>query len=395
MSSSRDRRAFGHPLGHERARRAALVLALTSGMAGLVQAAPAAMLEGLGRPATPREIAAWDIDVRPDLKGLPPGRGTVAKGQELWEAKCASCHGVFGESNQTFTPLIGGTTAADVQRGRVARLTDEGFPQRTTMMKLSTVSTLWDYIYRAMPWNEPKSLSPDEVYAVTAFMLNLAGVVPDGFTLSHENMAEVQKRLPNRDGKTTEHAMWPGRTMGRPGAVDMRAAACMARCEAALTIASSLPEHARDSHGNLAQQNRLVGAQLGADTTRPAATTLVMSAAAARSAAPATTASTMAATTMPPGAAAPGAVAPAHAATQALARKSNCLTCHGVDHKIVGPGLREIGRKHAERADRLDYFARKIVEGGSGVWGPIPMPAQTLPTADARALAAWIAAGAP
>ena len=65
---------------------------------------------GIGRAATPQEVAAWDIDVRPDFKGLPAGSGSVAKGQEVWEAKCASCHGVFGESNQVFNPLVGGTT---------------------------------------------------------------------------------------------------------------------------------------------------------------------------------------------------------------------------------------------------------------------------------------------
>src|SRR5262252_589804 len=69
--------------------------------------------EGVGRPATPAEIAAWDIDVRPDFKGLPPGSGSVQQGQKVWDAKCASCHGTFGESNEVFTPLVGGTTAED------------------------------------------------------------------------------------------------------------------------------------------------------------------------------------------------------------------------------------------------------------------------------------------
>src|SRR5438552_17062190 len=78
---------------------------------------------GVGRPATPAEIAAWDIDVRPDFKGLPPGSGSVAEGQKVWDAKCASCHSTFGESNEVFTPLVGGTTAQDVKTGRVAALT--------------------------------------------------------------------------------------------------------------------------------------------------------------------------------------------------------------------------------------------------------------------------------
>jgi S-disulfanyl-L-cysteine oxidoreductase SoxD len=104
--------------------------------AGAVTGATA--FPGIGRPATPREVAAWDIDVRPDFKGLPRGSGSVAQGMDVWEAKCASCHGIFGESNEVFAPIVGGTTKDDIERGRVARLTDEGFPGRTTLMKLST-----------------------------------------------------------------------------------------------------------------------------------------------------------------------------------------------------------------------------------------------------------------
>ena len=131
-------------------------------LAALGLAAAAAALaqpySGVGRPATAKELAAWDIDVRPDFKGLPKGAGSVAQGMDVWEGKCASCHGVFGESNEIFSPLVGGTTADDIKTGRVARLLDRGYPGRTTLMKVSTVSTLWDYINRAMPWNAPKSL---------------------------------------------------------------------------------------------------------------------------------------------------------------------------------------------------------------------------------------------
>src|SRR5688572_5205867 len=92
---------------------------------------------GVGRAATPAEIAAWDIDVRPDFKGLPPGSGSTMKGQQVWESKCASCHGTFGESNEVFTPIVGGTTAEDMRTGRVKALTNREV-QRTTFMKLST-----------------------------------------------------------------------------------------------------------------------------------------------------------------------------------------------------------------------------------------------------------------
>ncbi|HEY0819917.1 MAG TPA: cytochrome c, partial [Rhizobacter sp.] len=224
---------------------------------------------GIGRPATEREVRAWDIDVRPDFAGLPKGSGTVAQGQDLWEAKCASCHGVFGESNEVFSPLVGGTTADDVKSGRVARLTDASFPGRTTLMKLPTVSTLWDYINRAMPWNAPKSLAPDEVYAVTAYLLHLGGVVPGDYTLSERTMADVQARLPNRLGMTTAHALWPGKGMATAKAPDVQATACMKDCAVEAKVASFLPDHARNAHGNLAEQNRAVGPQRGADTTRP------------------------------------------------------------------------------------------------------------------------------
>lgn len=169
----------------------------------------------LGRDATPSEVKAWDIDVRPDFKGLPKGAGSVAMGERVWEAQCASCHGSFGESNEVFTPIVGGTTKADIERGRVKNLEPgSNFPQKTTMMKVATLSTLWDYINRAMPWTQPKSLSVEEVYGVTAYILNMGSIVPDNFVLSDRNIAEVQQLLPNRNGKTTAHAMWPGAGFG-------------------------------------------------------------------------------------------------------------------------------------------------------------------------------------
>jgi len=119
----------------------------------------------MGRNATPAEVAAWDIDVRPDFKGLPAGSGSVAKGQELWEKQCASCHGTFGESNEVFTPIAGGTTKDDIKTGRVASLMSDKQPQRTTIMKVATISTLWDYVHRAMPWNAPRTLTVDETYS--------------------------------------------------------------------------------------------------------------------------------------------------------------------------------------------------------------------------------------
>ncbi|MGH8847672.1 MAG: c-type cytochrome, partial [Polaromonas sp.] len=78
-----------------------------------------AALMAIGRTATPAEIKAWDIDVRPDFKGLPKGQGSVRQGEVLWEAQCASCHGSFAESSEVFTPIAGGITAEDIKTGRV------------------------------------------------------------------------------------------------------------------------------------------------------------------------------------------------------------------------------------------------------------------------------------
>jgi cytochrome c len=331
-----------------------------------------AMFPGIGRDATPKEVAAWDIDVRPDFKGLPAGSGSVAKGQEVWEAKCASCHGVFGESNQVFNPLVGGTTAEDVKNGRVAMLMRNDYPGRTTMMKASTISTLWDYINRAMPWSQPKSLSVEEVYAVTAYLLNLADVVPSDFTLSDKNIRDVQNRLPNRNGMTTDHGLWPGKEIGK-GKPDVTASACMKDCAVDAKVTSFLPDFARNAHGNLAEQNRSVGAQRGANTAAGAATVPTVAGPSAAAAAAGASAG-------------PGASKDIAALTQ----KNNCTACHAAETRIVGPSWSEIAGKHSGKAD---YIATKIRSGGSGVWGAIPMPPQTLSEEEAKKIAGWLASG--
>lgn len=355
-------------------RKVILTTALVA-MAGLAMA-QSDKYPGLGRTATPKEVAKWDIDVRPDFKGLPAGSGSVAKGQDVWESKCAHCHGIFGESNEVFSPLIGGTTAEDIKTGRVANLSRTDFPGRTTIMKVATVSTLWDYINRAMPWTNPKTLTTEEVYGVTAFLLSLANVVPDDFVLSDKNIAEVQKRMPNRNGMTTAHAMWPGKEFNGVSKPDTANAICMKDCAPEPKLASLLPDFARNAHGNLSEQNRLVGQQKGADTTRPETKGAPTSGAAAPVAAPA---------------AQKAEVNNEAKAAIALLNKHSCTACHGVDKKVVGPGFNEIAKKHS---GKVDYLQGKIKSGGAGVWGPIPMPPQNLPEADAKAIATWIAKGA-
>jgi cytochrome c len=175
---------------------------------------------------------------------------------------------VFGESNQTYNPISGGVQAQDLVSGHVANLQDKAYPARTTLIKLATVSTLWDYINRAMPWYAPKSLSTNEVYAVTAYMLHLDGIVAADFVLNEKSITQVQQRMPNRHGMNTHHHLWPGNEFGPPMASDVSNVACMSACKTEVSITSSLPEHARDAHGNLADQNRLVGQQKGVNTLR-------------------------------------------------------------------------------------------------------------------------------
>jgi cytochrome c len=371
--------------------RNAVIAAALLATVGMVAAQSESKYPGIGRTATPKEVAAWDIDVRPDFKGLPPGSGSVAKGQDVWETKCAHCHGVFGDSGEVFSPLVGGTTAEDVKTGRVAKLKDST-AGRTTFMKVATISTIWDYINRAMPWTAPKSLTTEEVYSVTAFLLNLSNVVPDNFVLSDKNIAEVQARMPNRNGMTTKHSMWPGNEFGGVKLPDVNNVACMKDCATEPKVASFLPDFARNAHGNLAEQNRMIGAQHGADTSAPESKVpakggdlhagMAMTPAAPVAAAKTAEASKSAA--VAGGAEAKAAIA--------LLTKYTCVACHGVDKKIVGPAFTDVAKKHAGKAD---YLAAKIKSGGSGVWGPIPMPPQTLSDADAKAIAAWIAGGAP
>lgn len=325
---------------------------------------------GIGRNATPAEVMAWDIDVRPDFKGLPKGSGSVEQGQVIWELKCASCHGVFGESNEIFTPIAGGTTADDVKTGRVASLGDRKQPQRTTLMKVPTVSTLWDYIYRAMPWNAPRSLTPDDTYALVTFILSLGEIVPDDFVLSNTNIADVQKKMPNRNGMTRNHGFWS--VNGKP---DVNGSSCMNNCVKFVQIGSSLPDFARNAHGNIAEQNRLYGPYRGSDSTKPPITKL-------------------------PGASAEGLAhaADTHAAITkgpaALFKNENCSACHAPNAKLIGPSIADIAAKYKGVSGAQDKLMTKLKNGGSGVWGAIPMPPQAqLSDEDRAILIRWVLTG--
>ena len=139
---------------------------------------------GLGRDALPDEIAAWDIDIRPDGLGLPAGSGDVWTGEEVFVDKCASCHGDFGEGTGRWPVLAGGA----------GTLTNED-PVKTIGSYWPYLSTVYDYVNRAMPFGEAQSLEPDEIYAITAYLLYMNDLVEDDFTLSDENFLDVE--MPN------------------------------------------------------------------------------------------------------------------------------------------------------------------------------------------------------
>jgi len=316
---------------------------------------------GLGRAATPQEIMGWDIDVRPDGHGVRKGKGTVAQGQDLYDAQCASCHGTFGESNR-YMPIAGGVKPDDLKTGRASSLREPS-GMRTVGTKLNYATTLWDYINRAMPWTNPQSLTADQVYAITAYVLHLNEIVPADFELNDGNLTKVA--MPNRNGMTTNHGL--GSVKGKP---DVQGSSCMKDCVKEVKVTSELPEFARNQHGNLAEQKRSIGPARGIDTTR-----YDPSASAAKPA--------------------PVAAASAAADPKALLAKNACTACHGMTNKVVGPGFNEIAARYQGKPDSEAYLAKKIKAGGEGVWGPVPMPPQAaLKDDEAQAIAKWIVGGA-
>jgi len=149
-----------------------------------VAAKPPAKI-GLGRPALPEEVKAWDTDVRPDGKGLPVGRGTVKQGDGLYQEKCAACHGEFGQGVGRYPAVAGGIGTLKADR-----------PDKTVGSFWPDASTIFDYIKRAMPFGNAQSLTDDETYALTAYILNLNDVIKDeNFELNEKNFSSV--RMPN------------------------------------------------------------------------------------------------------------------------------------------------------------------------------------------------------
>src|SRR5437588_11618202 len=140
---------------------------------------------GIGRAATPAEIAGWNIDVDRDGNNLPPGSGTVRHGREVFDQQCAACHGAKGEGGMG-DQLVGGQGTLATPK-----------PVRTVGSYWPYAPTLFDYIRRAMPQNAPQSLNNDDVYAVSAYILHLNGLLPVDATLDAKSLATV--KMPNRN----------------------------------------------------------------------------------------------------------------------------------------------------------------------------------------------------
>ena len=171
---------------------------------------------GIGRAALPEEVAAWDLDVRPDGKGLPVGSGDAQIGEDIFAEKCASCHGDFAEGVDNWPKLAGGMDTLD-----------RDDPTKTVGSYWPHLSTAWDYINRSMPFGAAQTLEPDEVYAIVAYILYSNDLIEDDFVLSNENLASFE--LPNAGGffpddrETTEYPLF-----SQP--------ACMENCKESVEI---------------------------------------------------------------------------------------------------------------------------------------------------------------
>jgi cytochrome c len=158
--------------------------------AALMLAAPSSAAPGsygIGRTPSATELRAADVSVAPDGRGLPRGHGSGREGATLYQALCAACHGVRGEGRDDFPALVGGQGTLGTAR-----------PTLTVGSYWPYATTLWDYIHRAMPYWSPGTLTTDQVYALTAFILEMNGVIAVDTVLDETTLARL--RMPNRDG---------------------------------------------------------------------------------------------------------------------------------------------------------------------------------------------------
>ena len=168
--------------------------------------APPAPTSAFGKPISEADIAPWNIDIRTsDGRGLPSGRGSVAQGKSVYEAKCIECHGAEAKGGSVYGPMVGGIGSFTTDR----RVVTPG-----SMYPYAPI--LFDYIRRTMPMDKPQTMTNDEIYAVSAYLLHLNGLVPADAVMDAATMPRVQ--MPNRDGFIPDD---------RP---DTRAVRCMQNC---------------------------------------------------------------------------------------------------------------------------------------------------------------------
>ena len=184
-------------------------------------ALPADRPFNLGKIATTEEVAGWDIDVRPDGLGAPVGMGNAIDGEEVYADLCAACHGDFGEGVDRWPELVGGEGSLGTHD-----------PLKTTGSYWPYASTLYDYIYRAMPFGESQSMSYNETYQIVAFLLYMNDIIEDDFDVSQENIGTIE--MPNRDGFFMPDP--------RPDAQPVSSEPCMNNCN----VATSIIGRARD-----------------------------------------------------------------------------------------------------------------------------------------------------
>ncbi len=141
----------------------------------------------IGTPLTPEEIRSWDISVAPDGTGLPPGHGTAIQGRAVYMAKCAACHGRRGQGSAVMPALVGG-------RGSLA----SNDPVPTVGSYWPYATTVWDYIHRAMPYQNPGSLTPNQVYSLTAYILYMNNIVGEHEEVDQRTLPKI--KMPNRHG---------------------------------------------------------------------------------------------------------------------------------------------------------------------------------------------------
>lgn len=185
---------------------AALALYVTPAQAGKLR---------LGREASPEQVKAWDIDVRPDGQGLPEGKGTVSEGEQVFQERCAACHGDFGEGIDRWPVLAGGKGSLRSER-----------PEKTIGSYWPYLSTVYDYIYRAMPYGDAQSLTADETYAIVAYLLHMNDLADAKFELNKSNFTSI--RLPNETNFIDD----PRPDMPKRAASDL----CMKNCKAEVKI---------------------------------------------------------------------------------------------------------------------------------------------------------------